>query len=144
MKTRILVGLSISGAVMLFAALASGAPPRVHAAEAVALAIGFTIPSLWIRRARDVVNRWRIVLPAVFLGALAWDLGASATISKVEAFSSPAIYVVLPVGAGLLLAIHGFVVSVVTKDRLPPVSPSNPPLQADEHLGRSAPSVARR
>jgi hypothetical protein len=128
MKARILVDLTLSAAVMLVAVLGSGAPARVHAAEVVALVVGFSVPALAVGRPSDILKRWRLVIPATLAGALAWDIGASATISKVDPFSLPAIYVVVPVACGLLLAIHGFVVRIATKDRHPPVSPSNPRL----------------
>ncbi|MDX2185569.1 MAG: hypothetical protein SFV32_01445, partial [Opitutaceae bacterium] len=83
LKVRIIVDLCITSAVMLVALLASGAPARVHVAEGVALAIGFSLPALLICRPRDLLARRMLVFPLVLLGAFAWDVGASITISKV-------------------------------------------------------------
>jgi hypothetical protein len=77
---------------------------------------GVTLPALLLGTSRDILGRWKLVLPAALLGALAWGIGASITISKVDAFTLPAIYVVLPVAATLLLAAHGFVVGAARWD----------------------------
>lgn len=144
MRIRIASSVAFTAAVMLLAVLVSGAPARVHAAEAVALLIGFTLPALVVGKPGDLVSRWKIVLPAVLLGALAWDIGASITIYKVDLFTMPAIYLVLPVGAAALLAAHGFAVRAVASR--PPFSgsPSNQEMQRTTILPRSARSDVRR
>jgi hypothetical protein len=117
MKRRVISSMLMATGLMLVAVLVSGAPPRVHVVEGIALAISFILPAVFVEKLSDLKRRWFLVLVCGLLGGLAWDIGAALTIAKGNAFELPLIYPGAVVASAILLAVHSVVLTVSSRRR---------------------------
>ena len=74
--------LMIFGVVVAF----SGAPPRVHAVNALGLLLAFWIPAQFVTRPEMLRSHLRVVLPFILVGTLQWDVLSAVVISKRDFF----------------------------------------------------------
>jgi hypothetical protein len=117
MKTRATVAVGLAALLFGCYLAISGAPPRVHAATGLGLAIAFGVPALFVDRPRDLwTHRWA-VLATVLGGIAVLDLAMTATISKKEALDAPALFVAGIPAMLVLLAVHGLIVQRVRGKR---------------------------
>ena len=112
---RLAVALSMAGGLFALYLSVSGAPPRVHLADAVGLVVLFVVPALLVRSPRDLSERWFPILALVLAGAVLRSALNARVIAKVE-FDMVSVLTALPflvLGAALLLLAHGAIVARV-------------------------------
>ena len=112
-----MLGVRIVSAVVIWALVfgaslaVSGAPTSVHIVDGVALFIAFWLPALWVRTPRDLLGRWMIWIPLVFVGLVFWDLASAEVIVKKDVFDGAhVLYPLGVVGMSVLLLVHAGVV----------------------------------
>ena len=101
-------------AIMGIAVASSGAPPGVHAVDAIGLCAAFWIPAQFVTRPVDVRSQWRVVLGCIVGGTLIWDVLSAYVIVKRELFW--AAFIVYPMALVVftaLLLFHGTIAVAV-------------------------------
>lgn len=112
---RLLVAVTLAGGLFALYLRASGAPPRVHVAEAVGLLAAFVVPALLVGEPRDLFRRWLPVSALIVVGTVLRTVLVAEVVGKFEFSLLPALALV-PFVAVLLL-VHSVVVGLLTRPR---------------------------
>ncbi|MDJ0760909.1 MAG: hypothetical protein QNJ19_16060 [Woeseiaceae bacterium] len=105
--SKVLIATILAGIAFSPVYLYSGAPLRVHLADALGLLIAFWIPALMIRSWEDLKRRALLFAAFVVFGTLAWDAVTASVISKRDFLMGAAIlYPVSLIGCFALFSIQ--------------------------------------